>query len=133
MTTKLILAFTVVAVAFAGSLTARTNAFAQDGKTTAIASNGDADHKDKRRDRGWDWQSVYHNYRGRYESDDRRYRNYGWTTNERRDRDHPRRMRKEDNTDAGYDWKSVYHRDRYDFDWTYGDRDHPRRKRKDDE
>jgi hypothetical protein len=135
MTTKLILAFTVAAVAFAGSLAAPGNAFADDGKSTAIVSNRDADHKDKRRNRGYDWQSVYHYYRGRYEPDDRRYRDHGWTTTEQRDRDHPRRRRKGDDTDAEYDWKSVYHsyRDRYDHDWTYGDRDHPRRKRKDDD
>jgi hypothetical protein len=51
MTTNLIPVFTVAAVAFVGSLAASGN---EDGKTTATTLNRDADHKDKRRNRGYD-------------------------------------------------------------------------------
>jgi hypothetical protein len=139
MTTKLILAFAVAACALAGgSLAAPRNAFAEDGKPTATQSNPNADDKDKRRDRGYDWRSVYRSYRDHYEPDSRRYRNHDWTNAAHRDGDPPRRNRKDDDADRGYDWRSVYHsyRDRYDHDWTNAerrDRDHPRRNRKDDD
>jgi hypothetical protein len=85
MTTKLILALTVAAFALAGgSLAAPGNALAEDGKPDATLSNPDPDHKNKRRDRGYDWRSVYHSYRDRYDHD--------WTNAERRDREHPRRL-----------------------------------------
>jgi hypothetical protein len=144
MTTKLILAFTVAAFALAGgSLAAPRNAFAEDGKPAATLSNSsadDKDNKDKRRDRGYgyDWRSVYHSYRDRYEPDSRRYRNQDWTSAKHREGDHPRRKAKNDDADRGYDWRSVYrsYRDRHDHDWTDAerrDRDHPRRNRKDDD
>ena len=70
MTTKLIFAFTVAAFVLAGgSLAAPGNAFAEDGKPAATLSNRNADDKDKRRDRGYDWRSVYRSYRDRYEPD----------------------------------------------------------------
>jgi hypothetical protein len=116
MTTKLILAFTVAAFALAGgSLAAPGNAFAEDGKPAATLSNPNADDKDKRRDRGYDWRSVYRSYRDRYESDSRRYRNQDWSNAERREGDHPRRKAKNDDADHGYGWRHSY-RDRYEPD-----------------
>lgn len=139
MTTKLIVVFTVAALVLAGgSLAAPSNAFAEDGKPAATLSNPDADHKDKRRDRGYDWRSFYNYYPDRNEPNSRRYRNQDWTNAEHRERDHPRRKAKNDDANRGYDWRSNYHsyRDRYDHDWTNTerrDRDHFRRNRKDDD
>ncbi len=119
MTTKLILAFTVTAFALAGgSLAAPGNAFAEDGKPAATLSKPNADDKDKRRDRGYDWRSIYRSYRDRYEPDSRRYRNQDWSNAEHREGDYPRRKAKNDDADRGYDWRSVYHsyRDRYEPD-----------------
>jgi hypothetical protein len=137
MSPKLIgAALLVVALAFIGcGLTAPGRAFAKDGTPAATPSNPDADCKEKRRDRGYDWSSIYHSYRSRYEPDHERYGNSTGakaSAKESTKQSAKTVRRKNDGSDGGYDWRSAY-RHYSDRDWGSDERRDRRKRRHDDD